>query len=319
MTKSVTPSTGIKDAFDPKKSDMDQALTRIAGLAVASTDPQIVDISTKNLGYGLPETVHVLWDRLDQSPISLKSEVEVNRIWPARCTGTADAQTLKSFINLVNRHKDEHSVIFGNTAWPDPALTAIIDYHQIDHAPRWGKHRIVYKFPLTDEFKAWIKHNSDPMSQFDFANFLEDHAAELAAPLNTERQNYESLFREKFATPIELVDLSRSLEVYQNAHVKHAGRISTGEREIIFKQENTDAHGQKVEVPGIFMISVPAFVDGSPVRIPARLRYRVSGGSIVWFYDLYRWEFWLRTQVQNDLLDAASETSLPAFEGRAEV
>ncbi|WP_428978554.1 hypothetical protein [Chenggangzhangella methanolivorans] len=63
------------------------------------------------------------------------------------------------------------------------------------------------------------------------------------------------------------------------------------------------------------MVAVPAFVDGEAVRIPARLRYRLGGGDIKWFYQLYRWEFWLREQVQNDLERAGKETALPTFEG----
>ena len=49
-----------------------------------------------------------------------------------------------------------------------------------------------------------------------------------------------------------------------------------------------------------------------------RLRYRIAAGSIHWGYQLYRWEYWLRNQVQTDLLRAAEKTGLPAFEGEPE-
>lgn len=61
-----------------------------------------------------------------------------------------------------------------------------------------------------------------------------------------------------------------------------------------------------------------AFVDGDPVRIPARLRYRIAGGGIMWFYQLYRWEFFLRERVRADLMKASAETTLPMFEGSPE-
>lgn len=66
------------------------------------------------------------------------------------------------------------------------------------------------------------------------------------------------------------------------------------------------------------MISVPAFIDGEAVRIPARLRYRIAGGDIKWFYQLYRWQFYLREQVGRDLREAATKTGLPCFEGAPE-
>ena len=58
--------------------------------------------------------------------------------------------------------------------------------------------------------------------------------------------------------------------------------------------------------------------DGGPVRIPARLRYRIVSGDIKWFYQLYRWEFFLREQVERDLDAAADATELPSFEGAPE-
>jgi hypothetical protein len=95
--------------------------------------------------------------------------------------------------------------------------------------------------------------------------------------------------------------------------------LQTGERVVEFSEEHQNAKGEPIVVPGVFMVSVPAFVDGDPVRIPARLRYRVAGGKVKWFYQLYRWEFFLREQVGYDLKEAGSnETGLPAFEGAPE-
>ncbi|TIN90391.1 MAG: DUF2303 family protein, partial [Mesorhizobium sp.] len=70
-------------------------------------------------------------------------------------------------------------------------------------AARNRSHRIVYAFPLTEEFKAWVNGNAKPMAQDVFAAFLEEHAAELAAPTDGERSEYERLFNEKMATPSE--------------------------------------------------------------------------------------------------------------------
>lgn len=160
--------------------------------------------------------------------------------------------------------------------------------------------------------------NGKPMEQLDFARFLEDHAAELTAPMDGERDIYERLFKERFATPSDLLALSRGLEIHVGAKVKRAERLQTGERTIEFVEEHMNANGEKVEIPGIFIVSVQAFVDGEPVRIPARLRYRLQGGIISWFYQLYRWEFFIRERVQEDLRKAGQETSLPTYEGNPE-
>ena len=54
---------------------------------------------------------------------SLYEEVEKYRLYPERRRGTARVETLDSLIDLVNRQKTEHSVVFYRTAWPNPTIT----------------------------------------------------------------------------------------------------------------------------------------------------------------------------------------------------
>jgi hypothetical protein len=304
--------------MDPKADMLSGADSKfIADLAIASSDAQVIYLKTEGFGPGLPEQVPMLFDRKAQRIVPVLEEIEAARQQPKDIRGTAKAETLEAFIALTRRHLNSQSAIFASTQWPKPSLTAVIDYHEgtlperdpgemiaEDHVPRWGDHRIRYEFPVTEEFTAWINGNKKPMEQADFAAFLEEHAAELAAPFDGEVSEYELLFKESFATPADLIALSRSLEVHVGAKVKRAERLQTGERTVEFVEEHLNNKGEKVDIPGIFMVSVPAFIDGDPVRIPARLRYRISGGGIVWFYQLYRWEFWLRIAVKADLREA---------------
>jgi uncharacterized protein YfdQ (DUF2303 family) len=290
----------------------------ITALANGSAAPAIIEIKTAGLGDGLPEKVPVAFDRTAQTFKSLKSLIEEQRLAPARRSGTARVETLQSFIDLTNRHKDGQSVLFGKTSWPEPKLTAVLNYDSEGSPARFGDHRVVYAFPLTEEFKIWVKMNAQPMKQDEFAYFLEEHAAELAAPMDGERSEYERLFGETMATPSEVVALSRHLEVHVNAKAKQGIRLQTGERQVEFSEEHVNSKGEAIVIPGVFMVSVPAFVDGEAVRIPARLRYRIKSGEIAWFYQLYRWENFLREQVGYDLKTAATDTGLPAFEGASE-
>lgn len=299
--------------------DGQEGVRAIAELARSASKIDVVNIGIDGLGPGLPKQIPALLDHRPGGGLtSIAPLIESYRLDPRRRHGTAEVTTLQSFIDLTNRHKDEHTAIFAKTSWPDPSLTTVVDYHQIDGTARHGKHRIRYTFPVTDEFKVWIEKNGKGMEQGEFAAFLEDHAAELSAPLDGERTEFEHLFKEKFATPHELIMLSRSLEVFVGAKVKRAERLASGERTVEFVEEHTNSKGEKVDIPGIFMIALPAFVDGDAVRIPARLRYRIAAGTIMWSYQLYRWQFWLRDQVKNDADRAADQTALPAYEGSPE-
>lgn len=294
------------------------AIELVTALAGRAASPEIVVVETAGLGDNLPAQIPIAFDRTSSSFRSLRSLVLEYQDSLDRRKGTAHVDTLESFIKLILRHKDDQSALFGRCSWPEPKLTAVLNYNAAGEVVRRGDHRVVYAFPLTDEFKAWVGMNAKPMEQEVFAAFLEEHAAELAAPLDGERTEYERLFGEKMATPSEVLALSRHLEVFVAARAKQGVRLQTGERVVEFAEEHQNAKGEAVVIPGIFMVSVPAFIDGEVVRIPARLRYRISSGAIKWFYQLYRWEFFLREQVEHDLDAAAKATSLPAFEGAPE-
>lgn len=289
----------------------------ITDLAREGLEPSIPWLAVTGLGEGLPASVPIGFDRKDQEFKSIKSLIEEYRQAPARRRGTAKVDTLKSFIDLTNRHKDEDSALFGKASWPEPKLTAVLNYDSVDTSARFGDHRVEYAFPLTDEFKVWTAQNTKPMSQGDFALFVEEHAAELSEATPEEAAEYEPLFKERFASPSDVLMLSRELEVYSSAKAKQGIRLQTGERTLEFSEEHFNGRGEKVTIPGIFMLSVPAFVGGANVRIPARLRYRL-GPPITWFYQLYRWETFLRDEVQRALGEAAKATELPAFDGAPE-
>lgn len=297
------------------------AIELIEKLTTESVKPEIIPVGTSGLGAGLPAVVPVGFDRKKQEFISLKSGIEEYRNAPARRRGTAQAGTLRSFIELVIRHKDDQSALFGKTSWPDPKLTAVLNYDSAEGAARYRDHRVEYAFPLTKEFKSWVDGDGEKnkRDQVEFAIFLEEHSAEVAEVDALEKKTYEPLFREIFASPSELIALSRQLEVYVQSSAKQGVRLSSGERVIEFSEQHMNGKGEAVVIPGIFMVSVPAFVDGALVRIPARLRYRVVGSAVKWHYELYRWESFLRDAVEAALAKASEDTGLPAFDGAPEV
>lgn len=288
----------------------------ISRLAREGQDIHIKTFSTEGLGDGLPSQIALAIDPSTRRIYDLHDQIEAYRQAPARPIGIAQTYTLSSFIDLVNRQADpEKSVIFANANYPGMSLTAVLDYNSVDHTPGHLAHRITYTFPITDELCAWLDNDGKLLPQAVFAEWLEEHSPDLSSPADGEIDFYEPLFRERFATPARLIELSRDLEVHVGSRIKQSLRLASGERSLQFVTEHSDASGQPISIPGIFMISVPAWLDGDPVRIPARLRYRVSGGEIAWSYQLYRADVALRERVKLDLDEAADGTQLPTFEG----
>lgn len=314
----------------------------------------------------------------------LKPLLDAYRDNPERRSGTATLFTIDSFIDHVNRFKDEDSVVFAdntwkapepaeteqekrsrkrqpNQGWKTPSFTAVLDYHEAvnmapdEHGaverlpsealPRFGKHRASYAFPLSDEFMAWMEANGQPMGQGDFAAFLEERALDIEPPPVTDgfftgqapapaydapeadRRRYEfmELLRTmtarlggKWAGPERMMELSRGLKVNESNRVEAKANVSSGAGGIVFMSEHTDEKGELLEVPNLFLISIPIFKNGPRYLMPVRLRYRVAGGRVLWFYDTYRHDKTFDAAFDEACTRVRGETGLPLLVGTPE-
>lgn len=306
---------------DPIATDAQTAadtIEAVAKLARAAAGIDIVSLTVS--GKGLPSSVPIAKLHGEQPEFSsLKRLAEEWREYPERKKGTAQAETLASFIDLANRHKTDDSVIFAATDWRAPSLTAVIDYHQATggDAGNLG-HRIHYAFPLSEQWKTWVSQNGKPMDQGAFAAFIEDNIADLSSPEALEVTEYERMFATKIATPSELVRLSRGLAVHVSSRAVSAVTLQSGEGEIVWDEEHKAADGKKLTVPGLFMLQIPLFHMGEPQRVPVRLRYRVREGATVWFYQIFRPDMAVTERVTEDYETAIAGTTLPGFIGKPE-
>lgn len=298
----------------------DKGIGAIIDLTRKSLGSEVIEIDVPDLGPGLPKTIPLVVDMRTGDVGSIKSLIEEYRTVPAAKTGIAKALTLASFIDMVNRHKTEHSAVFANTDWKAPNFQAVIDYHskQSGGPADNQRHRIRYEFPLSEEWKAWVAANGKPMEQGEFAAFIEDRIADLSAPTVTEKNMLEDLFSTTVATPAQIVQLSRGLSVNVASTVKNVVTLQTGEAQIVFDEQHLDSDGKPLKVPGIFLLGIAPFFMGEKISIPVRLRYRKVDGKLVWFFQLYRPDQHVTERVRDDLNTVETKAELPTFEGSPE-
>lgn len=242
---------------------------------------------------------------------------------PRRRTGTAVLHRLESLVGHVLRFKDEHSVIFAdvNDAG-SPQLVAVLNYHEQGHdgAPRFGDHRAVYRFPVSEEWSAWTGTDSEWMSQADFAAFLEERSVEVLDPKKAGDKTKDLIgaLGLSLASPAQLVALSRGLSVRVNQRVENAQSLSSGEMSVQFKTEHQGDDGKPLKVPGAFLIGIPVFRNGDAYQVLARLRYRLHGGAVTWSYDLHRTDAIWDDAVTEACQRVTEETEVPLVYGTPE-
>lgn len=233
-----------------------------------------------------------------------------------------------------------------------PEILSVLDYHDAlnhegrsgaDAKPRFLKHRARYRFPLSRSWQLWLAHHGAALSQADFAAFIEDRIADVMAPppglldrepeeigerqaggdfgprsFDEELAYLARLLGGRFATPSDMIKLSRGLQVNATGKFKSQVNLSSGEREIEFSEEHVDATGGRLRVPNLFLLGIAPFYLGPAYRIAVHLRYRIQGGVIAWSYELYRIEHAIEHAFNEALEAVRSKTGLPVWRGSPE-
>lgn len=224
---------------------------------------------------------------------------------------------------------DDNAAITFAAGAPDigPAIEAVrrlVEDHTTAKQITLGKHRAVFPFPLSDEWKAWQEQDKKPMSMIDFAAFLEDRIVDVLDmipgedSLPEDMQKFVNAIGGRIASPSRLLELSVGLKVHEKAAVSEAVNLASGEAQIQFVSEHVDASGAPLKVPNLFLIGIPVFRNGQFYRLAARLRYRKSSSGLLFWYDLWRADRVFDHAFRDGCERARVETDLPLLFGTPE-
>jgi len=257
---------------------------------------------------------------------SIKPFLDERRDHPERRTGTAVLESVDSFVEYVNRFKSETNTAIFATDGKDrdepPALVGIIDHHQPGGAgeARFCLHRTAYRFPLSEQWIAWMRADGNQISQEAFAEFIEDRLLDVREPSEAGKSaaKFAADFGLKLASPAQLRDLSRGLSVRVNQIAAQKINTTTGETTLAFSEDHAADDGTPIAVPGGFILGIPVFHAGAPYQIEARLRYRVHGKAVHWTVKLHRTDRVFQHAFDEAVALVAEKTGCVVFRGHPE-
>jgi uncharacterized protein YfdQ (DUF2303 family) len=242
---------------------------------------------------------------------------------PDRRRGTATLTDAASFIEHVKRFASEDSAVFASPTRSAPKFTVVFDYHpsgsKATDADFMG-HRATYAPALSDPWNAWSGKNGVPMSQVDFATFIEDHITDVVVP-NLDDPNlktFADLVQGRFASPSDLLAMSRGLAINVETTVKNAVQLTSGIINVQYEETHKDGMGQPISIANLFQVCIPVFYGGQLYLIGVRLRYRQAGGRIMWSYQLVRPDVVFDDAFKGIVQQIVQETEVPVFLGAPE-
>jgi hypothetical protein len=253
---------------------------------------------------------------------SLKKFIDENRSAPVRVEGVAQLEDTASFIEYCKTFSNPSSRLFASDSAHEPVLVAVIDHHVggPDIKPRFARHRAHYRFPLSDEWKAWNEKNGAWLPQAAFTMFLQQHITDVLPP-DVGSKDLRALIERlgiAMADASRLVDLSKGLSVHVNRKAVDQPNLSSGEGTLLFSEEHKDDDGKPLKVPGGFMIGIPVFRGEDLDVMLVRLSYRVDGGKVLWQLLLHRPDRVLRDAFRARCESVKAATALPLFYGAPE-
>jgi uncharacterized protein YfdQ (DUF2303 family) len=190
---------------------------------------------------------------------------------PSRKTGTVNVRDSASFIAYWDKHSSGASEVYADA--DALSITAVLDAHS-ETEPAWGSHRLHLQLRATESWKQWMAKDGKLQSQEDFAEFLEDHLAELKDP-----------------DAATMLEIAQSMQAATKVEFQSGIRLADGQRQFKFTEDTTAKAGQKgqLTIPEVFVVGLIPF-DGNDgaegYLMNARLRYRIPNGHLQIGYKL---------------------------------
>jgi uncharacterized protein YfdQ (DUF2303 family) len=195
---------------------------------------------------------------------------------PRRLSAKAVVDDLESFVRYVQRHATAATVVWAklNPLTQALSLLAVIDEHTLD-LPSWRAHSVLYVPAASVEWARWTAHDRKPMSQVDFALWLEDNGADIPTI-------------EGLPTGADMLAMALQFEAKQDMRLKSHVRLQNGGVQLEYVADDDSATLQRMEMFDRFSIGIPVFWGGDRYRIDAKLRYRAREGKATFWYELQR-------------------------------
>ncbi len=262
---------------------------------------------------------------------------------PLRRKGTARFDDLQSLINWTNRFKGETSALFAKPDMAAPSLTCIADYHDSgpadqtsvtgDPSARHCHHRAIYNFPLSDEWKAWMKVDGQPLGKDELGEFIETQAKDIMDPTpailagkeTDKNEAWENRLIQtaqkiegRYGQLTQLLAMSKRFQVHETSNLQVKTNRDTGEAEVQFLNEHKTADGKPLNIPNLIIIAIPVFLGGALYRMPVRFRYRKAGAEVRFILSVYNPEKAFEAAFKEAVVEATEQTALPTFMGTPE-
>lgn len=227
-------------------------------------------------------------------------DLEAGAIAPVRKRGLVQVFDAPSFNAVLAEHASEGAnfAIYIDREPAQPRVIAVLNGHD-GAGPGWGDHRVEIVFRFTSQWRKWTAIDGKMLGQIEFAEFIEDNLADIAAPAGA-----------------EMLEIAQYLSVTRGVDFKSSVRLSNGQ--VQFQNiENMDAKvgAGQIAIPETITLGIAPVMGLPPFRVEARFRYRLVAGKLTLGVRLQRVEDVMAAVVNDMTMGTIGAEGRPAVAG----
>jgi uncharacterized protein YfdQ (DUF2303 family) len=228
-------------------------------------------------------------------------DLETHRDYPDRMHGTTRLHDVGSLLGFVDEHEWDATKVYASLA----AFRIVAVFNDDvkadgEQRPGWGDHRAELDLVRTPEWSAWEESDGRMMNQADFAEFIEDRLLDIVEP-----------------EAADMLELAQTFHAVTGVNFRSSTILASGQRQLTYEESTTATagHGGKLVIPKEFVLGIPPFENGEAYRLTARLRFRLSSGSLALGYRLTRPRDVLRAAFDDVVDNVATTVAASVFRG----
>jgi hypothetical protein len=189
-------------------------------------------------------------------------------------------QTVDSLTAYVCRFMNADTTLFADIS--KNSITGAIDYHKqgddgkgkvVGPTAQFVAHCVRMELQFSQEWKLWTGINGRLMPQMEFARFIEENGADVAAPAGA-----------------ELLEAVRDLQANRKVNFTKAVRTASDNENFEYTDETEARTKGGFEIPTKFLLKIPVYFGEEAVSLHGFLRWKLDDGALNLGIALHRTE-----------------------------
>jgi len=186
---------------------------------------------------------------------------------------------IESFCQYVKDYKTDSTNLYLTKSIKSLIFMASAVFNDIKRdQPNWRDQVAKYEPEKSIEWGDWNSNNKKRMSQIEFAEFLDEHIADIVGD------------GKRAPSAAEVLEAVTNLNDVRNVTFGSKVSLANGMASFVYTEKSPSGAVSEghVSVPAEFLIGIPVFEDGPAYTIRAKLRYRIdrSSGELKLWYEL---------------------------------